>query len=159
MKCETWSNPEPRWFNTGYRCVNKTRLNPNQQHCRNEKKEIIGQSGGTWYVADVVLEAERVRCYWCGSQWGLTHWLQDRKCQGLWVKWVLARVCRKPEAHPHLCASLARKHTHIQTFHIFCGHLGLIKGKWRAPCSSFKDKTKCCDVIPHQPSPRRREAL
>jgi len=84
-------------------------------------------------------------------------WLQDRKRQGLWVKWVLARVCRKPEANSHLCTSLACKemrrsrnvserghaHMHTHSFHIFCGHLGLIKGKWRAPCSSFKDKTKC----------------
>lgn len=35
-------------------------------------------------------------------------WLQDRKRQGLWVKWVLARACRKAGAHPHLCTSPRR---------------------------------------------------
>lgn len=69
---------------------------------------------------------------------------------------------REPKTH---VAGMQRKrdgkgvHARTHSPYIFCGHLGLIKGKWRAPCSSFKDKTKCCDVIPHQPPPRRREAL
>ena len=72
-------------------------------------------------------------------------WLQDRKRQGLWVKWVLARVCRKKNQRKNThtpmhiagtqrhkkqeCAASTDTHTHTQTFHIFCGHLGLIKGK------------------------------
>lgn len=89
-------------------------------------------------------------------------WLRDRKCQGLWVKWVLARVCGKAESAP-VHTYTRRSHansveeegcgarTHPDS-HVFCGHLGLIKGKRCSLASSFKDKTKCCDVIPHQTS-------
>lgn len=49
--CEVQPCPEPSSINTGGRCVNKTQINPNHHHYKNEKKEKIGQSGGMWYVA------------------------------------------------------------------------------------------------------------
>lgn len=72
----------PAGATPGGRCVNKTQIYPNRHHCRSEKKELIGQSGGTWYVADVVLGVEWVWCYWCGSQWGLTHGFRTGNARG-----------------------------------------------------------------------------
>ena len=77
-------------------------------------------------------------------------WLQDRKRQGLWVKWVLARVCRKPETHPHLCTLLARKeirsrnvseHTHTHTLSIYSvGTSASLRGSEGLPAHLLKIK-------------------
>lgn len=163
-------------INTRGAGVNKTpnsaSLRPTNHSCRQlwatKRDKIIGQSGGTWWVGNVVAASRVSRLLLMWQPMRSDTWLEDRKCQGLWVKWVLVRELNT-ESHPHLLHATKKTKQvmrigservgRARAFHIFCRHLGLIKGKWWAPCSSFKDKTKCCDVIPHQPWPRRRGAL